>query len=171
MFCVANTYHFAYDDGKEYYPCGTTCYVWELQSKETQEKTYESLASSPFNKIRFCVFPKHYVYNLKEPAQYPFEIRENSPWSPSDFETEKLEKAPRNMFGGIDAMIENPDEVWDYTRPNPSYFERRQRKVFFDYRGRFAVRGVYVFAEQPVYKDGGLSFAEGLGGERVGGKR
>lgn len=120
---VANTYHFAYDDGKEYYPCGTTCYVWELQSKETQEKTYESLASSPFNKIRFCVFPKHYVYNLKEPAQYPFEIRENSPWSPSDFETEKLEKAPRNMFGGIDAMIENPDEVWDYTRPNPSYFE------------------------------------------------
>ena len=48
-------------------------------------------------------FPKHYVYNLKEPAQYPFEIRENSPWSPSDFETEKLEKAPRNMFGGIDA--------------------------------------------------------------------
>ena len=35
---VANTYHFAYDDGKEYYPCGTTCYVWELQSKETQEK-------------------------------------------------------------------------------------------------------------------------------------
>ena len=103
---VANTYHFAYDDGKEYYPCGTTCYVWELQSKETQEKTYESLAASPFNKIRFCVFPKHYVYNLKEPAQYPFEIRENSPWSPSDFETEKLEKAPRNMFGGIDAMIE-----------------------------------------------------------------
>ena len=57
-------------------PCGTTCYVWELQSKETQEKTYESLAASPFNKIRFCVFPKHYVYNLKEPAQYPFEIRE-----------------------------------------------------------------------------------------------
>ena len=44
-------------------------------------------------------------------------------------------------------------------------------KYFFDYRGRFAVRGVYVFAEQPVYKGGGLSFAEGLGGERVGGKR
>ena len=126
---VANTYHFAYDDGKEYYPCGTTCYVWELQSKETQEKTYESLASSPFNKIRFCVFPKHYVYNLKEPAQYPFEIRENSPWSPSDFETEKLEKAPRNMFGGIDAMIENPDEVWDYTRPNPSYFEHIENTI------------------------------------------
>ena len=126
---VANTYHFAYDDGKEYYPCGTTCYVWELQSKETQEKTYESLAASPFNKIRFCVFPKHYVYNLKEPAQYPFEIRENSPWSPSDFETEKLEKAPRNMFGGIDAMIENPDEVWDYTRPNPSYFEHIENTI------------------------------------------
>ena len=30
------------------------------------------------------------------------------------------------------------------------------------------MRSVYVFAEQPVYKGGGPSFAEGLGGERVG---
>ena len=50
-------------------------------------------------------------------------------------------------------------------------FGRRHAKSIFDYRGRFAVRGVYVFAEQPVYKGGGPSFAEGLGGERVGGKR
>ena len=50
-------------------------------------------------------------------------------------------------------------------------FRAAAAKVFFDYRSRFAVRGVYVFAEQPVYKGGGPSFAEGLGGERVGGKR
>ena len=33
------------------------------------------------------------------------------------------------MFGGIDAMIENPDEVWDYTRPNPSYFEHIENTI------------------------------------------
>mgnify|MGYP001042621603 CR=1 FL=1 len=28
---VANTYHFAYEDGTPYYPVGTTCYVWERE--------------------------------------------------------------------------------------------------------------------------------------------
>ncbi|MDY2938082.1 MAG: DUF5605 domain-containing protein [Fusicatenibacter sp.] len=119
---VANTFHFAYDDGKAYYPMGTTCYVWELQNEETQEETYRSLAASPFNKIRFCIFPKHYVYNLKEPACYPFEIRETSPWKREDYSEEFLNSAPRNRFGGIDVMIGEPDEVWDFSRPNPAYF-------------------------------------------------
>ena len=26
-------------------------------------------------------------------------------------------------------MIENPDEVWDYTRPNPSYFEHIENTI------------------------------------------
>jgi hypothetical protein len=30
------------------------------------------LASAPFNKIRFCVFPKRYRYNTNEPSLYPF---------------------------------------------------------------------------------------------------
>lgn len=34
------------------------------------------------------------------------------------------------MFGGIDAMIENSDEVWDYTRPNPSYFEHIENTTY-----------------------------------------
>lgn len=70
---VANTYHFAYADGTPYYSIGTTCYVWELQSDELIEKTLDSLAKSPFNKIRFCIFPKHYDYNLGEPRSYPYE--------------------------------------------------------------------------------------------------
>jgi hypothetical protein len=37
-----------------------------------QEQTLKTLASSPFNKIRFCVFPKHYVWNTNEPIMYPF---------------------------------------------------------------------------------------------------
>ena len=69
---VANTYHFAYDDGTPYYSIGTTCYVWELQPAELQRKTLETLKTSAFNKIRFCVFPKHYDYNLTEPYSYPY---------------------------------------------------------------------------------------------------
>lgn len=69
---VANQYHFAYEDGSPYYSIGTTCYVWELQSEELQKQTLETLKDSAFNKIRFCIFPKHYDYNLREPRSYPY---------------------------------------------------------------------------------------------------
>ena len=70
---VANTYHFAYEDGKPYYSIGTTCYVWDLQSDERIAETLQTLKESAFNKIRFCIFPKHYDYNLGEPRSYPYE--------------------------------------------------------------------------------------------------
>ena len=70
---VTNTYHFAYADGTPYKELGTTCYVWEWQSEALQEQTLKTLASTPFNKIRFCVFPKRYQWNTNEPILYPFE--------------------------------------------------------------------------------------------------
>ena len=70
---VAHTYHFAYADGTPYKQIGTTCYVWHLQDEALQKQTLNTLSSSPFNKIRFCVFPKHYDWNTNEPAMYPFE--------------------------------------------------------------------------------------------------
>jgi len=69
---VANTYHFAYADGSPYKQIGTTCYVWEWQAEALQEQTLKTLATSPFNKIRFCVFPKRYTWNTNEPILYPF---------------------------------------------------------------------------------------------------
>ena len=69
---VANTYHFAYADGSPYEELGTTCYVWQLQAEALQEQTLKTLAGSPFNKIRFCVFPKRYTWNTNEPIFYPF---------------------------------------------------------------------------------------------------
>ena len=69
---VANTYHFAYADGTPYKELGTTCYVWQLQDEALQEQTLKTLAASPFNKIRFCVFPKRYTWNTNEPVMYPF---------------------------------------------------------------------------------------------------
>ena len=69
---VAHTYHFAYADGTPYKQIGTTCYVWQLQNEALQEQTLKTLAASPFNKIRFCVFPKRYTWNTNEPILYPF---------------------------------------------------------------------------------------------------
>ena len=68
---VASTYHFAYADGTPYEELGTTCYVWEWQPEALQEQTLKTLAASPFNKIRFCVFPKRYQWNTNEPILYP----------------------------------------------------------------------------------------------------
>jgi hypothetical protein len=70
---VANMFHFAYADGTPYKQLGTTCYAWTHQPAALQEQTLKTLATSPFNKIRFCVFPKRYTWNTNEPPMYPFE--------------------------------------------------------------------------------------------------
>jgi hypothetical protein len=77
---VANTYHFAYADGTPYRPIGTTCYAWTHQNEKLQEQTLKTLSTSPFNKIRFCVFPKSYAYNSNEPLLYPFEGTPPTNW-------------------------------------------------------------------------------------------
>lgn len=69
---VFKTFHLRYADGTAYHQFGTTCYAWVHQPEATQEQTLKTLAGSPFNKIRFCVFPKHYVYNQNEPDFFAF---------------------------------------------------------------------------------------------------
>ncbi len=63
----------AYADGRPYYSFGTTCYAWVHQGDELEEQTLRTLADKPFNKIRMCVFPKHYPFNRNEPVYYPYE--------------------------------------------------------------------------------------------------
>jgi hypothetical protein len=98
---VAHTYHFAYADGSPYNELGTTCYVWEWQPEWLQEETLKTLATSPFNKIRFCVFPKRYQWNTNEPILYPFESRDNF------------------------ATTTN----WDFAHFNPKYFQHLEQRV------------------------------------------
>lgn len=69
---VAKKHYLTYEDGTPYYSIGTTCYAWVNQSEEMQEQTLTTLKNSSFNKIRFCFFPKFYIYNLKEPISYPY---------------------------------------------------------------------------------------------------
>jgi hypothetical protein len=82
---ITNTFHFAYADGKPFKQLGTTCYAWIHQAPAMEEQTLKTLASAPFNKIRFCIFPKHYDWNTNEPLLYPFEGTPPRDWDFSRF--------------------------------------------------------------------------------------
>ncbi len=82
---ISNTYHFAYADGTPYRQVGTTCYAWTHQPLNLQEQTLKTLSDCPFNKIRFCLFPKWYSYNKNEPYLFPFEGTPPSTWDYTRF--------------------------------------------------------------------------------------
>lgn len=65
-------FHFRHADGTRHRPLGTTAYAWTHQPEQMQEQTLASLAKAPFAKLRMCVFPKSYLYNANEPADFPF---------------------------------------------------------------------------------------------------
>ncbi len=117
---VANTFHFTYEDGTPYYSIGTTCYVWHLQTMALQEQTLATLKDSAFNKIRFCVFPKHYDYNLNEPYTYPYEgtPMDSSVLTPDNF-----------MHYNSQYETTDPGNCWDFTRFNPAHFAHIERRI------------------------------------------
>lgn len=105
---VMNTYHFAYEDGTPYYPVGTTCYAWTHQEPGLRRKTLRTLKGGAFNKIRFCIFPKHYIHNFGEPQTYPYEGTpcDSTGLSEETYDSEK-------QFEG---------NHWDFTRFRPEHF-------------------------------------------------
>ncbi|MCU0916578.1 MAG: DUF5060 domain-containing protein [Planctomycetes bacterium] len=68
-----DTCYLRYADGTPYHQFGTTCYAWVHQTRELQAQTLQTLVAAPFNKIRFCVFPKSYAYNQNEPEFFAFQ--------------------------------------------------------------------------------------------------
>lgn len=72
--------HFEHADGTLFRPFGTTVYAMMHQEEALIAQTFETLAAAPFNKVRYCVFPKHYDYNHNEPALYAFEKNEDGSW-------------------------------------------------------------------------------------------
>lgn len=132
---VKNTYHFAYDDGTPYRPFGTTCYAWTHQSRELEIETLESLRTSPFNKIRMCVFPKAYLYNENEPPMYPFE---GSPEEGFDYRRpnptffQHLERRIADLAElGIEAdlILFHPYDRWGFAEMKPEEDDRYLRYV------------------------------------------
>jgi hypothetical protein len=112
----ARGYHFEYDDGTPYYPLGTTCYVWELQSQALWQETIDTLGEGYFNKVRFCVLPKHYLYNLHEPSSYPYEGK------PCKFSGD----AAGNFY---QLMSVQPGNDWNFSRFNPIHFQQVEKSI------------------------------------------
>lgn len=118
---VRNTYHFCYEDGTPYFPVGTTCYAWVHQGDALEEQTLKTLARAPFNKLRMCIFPKHYTYNANEPVYYPFERSEKGGWDFSRFEPaffHHLEQRIGQLLAlGIEAdlILFHPYDRWGFS--------------------------------------------------------
>lgn len=113
---VYNETHFAYSDGTPCMPLGTTCYVWHLQNPELYEETLKTLKNSPFRKIRFCVFPKHYIYNFRDPACFPFE---GEPMDASILTEENFNDYNEDHSGNH----------FDFTRFCPEYFHIVEKAI------------------------------------------
>ncbi|MBO0720281.1 MAG: DUF5060 domain-containing protein [Blastocatellia bacterium] len=132
---VHNTYHFAYADGAPYIPVGTTCYAWVHQGDELEEQTLASLKRSPFNKLRMCIFPKHYVYNENEPLLFPFEKDAQGEFDFSRFNPQffrHLEKRVgqlRDLGIEADLILFHPYDRWGFAVMGPENDDHYLRYV------------------------------------------
>jgi len=132
---VNNTYHFAYEDGTPYYPIGTTCYAWTHQSHELEEQTLTTLATAPFNKIRMCVFPKHYDYNHNEPLYYPYEGTLTEGWdftrfNPEFFKHLEIRINDLKVLGiEADLILFHPYDSWGFAKMGAEADDRYIRYI------------------------------------------
>ncbi len=127
---VRNTHHFAHADGTPFFPFGTTSYAWIHQPEPLQLQTLASLKASPFNKIRMCVFPKHYEYNHNEPALYPFD---RTPTGVNDYTRPNpaffahLERRIQDLAAlniQADLILFHPYDNWGYSSMPPEADDR-----------------------------------------------
>ena len=118
---VEHQYHFAYADGTPYKQVGTTSYAWTHQGDAQEELTLATLKTSPFNKIRMCVFPKHYTYNNNEPPEYAFEKGASGKNDLARFNPKFFQRFERRIVDlmalGIEAdvIIFHPYDRWGYS--------------------------------------------------------
>lgn len=120
--CREDFFRFSYEDGTAFHPFGTTCYAWIHQEEKVQEQTLETLKMSPFNKVRMCIFPKYYIYNEKEPKDYPFAVDEQGEFDLESFQPafwDRLEKriAQLDEMGiQADLILFHPYDKWGFSK-------------------------------------------------------
>lgn len=131
-----NGFHFKYDDGTRYQPFGTTVYAMVHQEKELVDTTINTLSEAPFNKVRFCVFPKSYDFNQNEPEFFAFEKTDgkfdvNRPcfafWD--ELENRIMQLGRMGIEG--DLILFHPYDRWGFAR-----FSREECLVYLDYLSR-----------------------------------
>lgn len=126
--------HFVYQDGSKYLPFGTTIYALSHQPEERIDQTMETLKGAPFNKVRHCVFPKHYDYNHNDPQFYPFEKKEDGSWDvhhPCFAYWDHLETIIRRLEAmGIesDLILFHAYDRWGF-----AFLTMEETKVYLDY--------------------------------------
>lgn len=132
---VCHTFHFAYADDTRYLPFGTTCYAWVHQPEWLRTQTLKTLAESPFNKIRMCVFPKHYTYNQNEPEYDAFERNADGSWDFTRFNPAYFRhfeaRVVELMSIGIEAdvILFHPYDRWGYATMPDEVNERYLRYI------------------------------------------
>ena len=120
--------HLEYDNGDIFYSVGTTVYGLAHQSKELTEETFKTLSENPFNKVRMCLFPKHYDYNINDPEFFPFEIAEGQ-----TYVYERGELFNKKPF------LEEKQKIWDVSRPCFDFWDSFEKKI-----DRLASLGIQV---------------------------
>jgi hypothetical protein len=135
---VRDDFHFGYADGTPYVECGTTCYAWAFQAEETQRQTIGTLSSSPFNKLRMCLFPKWYQHNRKEPPMYPFprsgETNDYSTFNVDYFRhLEQLILELQRIGVEADLILFHPYDKWGYQSMPAEVDDRYLRYVIARY--------------------------------------
>jgi len=126
--------HFEYEDGTLFIPFGTTVYALAHQDDALVEQTLESLKNAPFNKVRMCVFPKHYDYNHNEPPCYAFEKNTDGGWDVNRpciafwHRFEGILKRIADMDIQIDLILFHPYDRWGFSR-----LPQRDNLIYLDY--------------------------------------
>ena len=117
---VVRTHYLEYADRSPFYSVGTTAYQWTSVKQSIQEQTVNSLAESPFNKIRMCVFPKNYRYgNDTDPWMFPFKKIDgkNDPSQPNYAFFQNFDQRVEQLLEmGIqaDVILFHPYDIWGY---------------------------------------------------------
>ena len=131
----ADGFHFAHADGARHAPLGTTAYAWTHQSDALQQKTLATLAEAPFTKIRMCVFPKSYLFNQNEPADFPFEGSlaegfDHTRFDPAHFRRLEERIAQLGELGiEADLILFHAYDRWGFADLGPAVDERYLRYV------------------------------------------
>lgn len=111
-----------YEDGTDCRPFGTTVYAMMHQQKELIDQTIETILESPFDKVRTCVFPKHYIFNENEPELFAFEKKKDGGF---DFHRpcfvfwdafEKMLGIMEEHQVQVDLILFHPYDCWGFSK-------------------------------------------------------
>lgn len=114
--------HFEYSDGTRFIPIGTTVYALAHQTDELVTKTLATLENAPFNKVRMCVFPKHYEYSKDEPEHFAFDKNPDGTWNvntPNIVFWQRFERILTRLCQmgiEVDLILFHPYDCWGFAK-------------------------------------------------------